>query len=136
MDVYEQAFRLLPDTVIITDVYWYILDFNHTNPFNCIKKGWSLTRVMPDCRALPSDRLRRGGRVYQRGVTPVYAQSLHVGGADLAAPADCVNQFVQFLRQPCQVDAGAFGHLIDSGLADLLPARLHVFFRPVIEGRA
>ena len=33
MDVFEQAFRLLPDTVIITDVYWYILDFNHTAPF-------------------------------------------------------------------------------------------------------
>ena len=96
MDVYEQAFRLLPDTVIITDVYWYILDFNHTTPFNCIKKGWSLTRVMPDCRALPSDRLRRGGRVYQRSVTPVYAQNLHVGYtvylADITDREDLIEQ--------------------------------------------
>ena len=79
MDVYEQAFRLLPDTVIITDVYWYILDFNHAIPFDTIKKGWNLTRVMPDCKALPNDRLRHGGKVYQRSITPVYAQSLHVG---------------------------------------------------------
>ena len=79
MDVYEQAFRLLPDTVIITDVYWYILDFNHTDPFDDLKKGWSLTRVMPDCGDLPNDRLRRDGKVFQRSITPVYAQSLHVG---------------------------------------------------------
>ena len=79
MDVYEQAFRLLPDTVIITDVYWYILDFNHAAPFDNIKKGWSLTRVMPDCKTLPNDRLRCGDKIYQRSITPVYAQNLHVG---------------------------------------------------------
>ena len=79
MDVFEQAFRLLPDTVIITDVYWYILDFNHTAPFDGLKRGWNLTRVMPDCGALPRDRLRCGGKVYQRSVTPVFEQSLHVG---------------------------------------------------------
>ena len=79
MDVYEQAFRLLPDTVIITDVYWYILDFNHAAPFDTIKKGWSLTRVMPDCKTLPNDRLRCGDKIYQRSITPVYAQNLHVG---------------------------------------------------------
>ena len=79
MDVFEQAFRLLPDTVIITDVYWYVLDFNHAAPFDGIKRGQSLTRVMPDCRTLPHDRLRRGDRVYQRSVTPVYDQTLHVG---------------------------------------------------------
>ena len=79
MDVYEQAFRLLPDTVIITDVYWYILDFNHAAPFDTIKKGWSLTRVMPDCKTLPNDRLRCGDKIYQRSINPVYAQNLHVG---------------------------------------------------------
>ena len=79
MDVFEQAFRLLPDTVIITDVYWYILDFNHAAPFDAIKKGWSLTRVMPDCKTLPNDRLRCGDKIYQRSITPVYAQNLHVG---------------------------------------------------------
>ena len=79
MDVFEQAFRLLRDTVIITDVYWYVLDFNHAAPFDGIKRGQSLTRVMPDCRTLPHDRLRRGDRVYQRSVTPVYDQTLHVG---------------------------------------------------------
>ena len=96
MDVFEQAFRLLPDTVIITDVYWYIIDFNHVAPFDGIKRGRSLTRVMPDCRALPSDRVRRGGRVYQRSVTPVYAQNLHVGYtvylADITDREDLIEQ--------------------------------------------
>ena len=79
MDVFDQAFRLLPDTVIITDVYWYILDFNHTAPFDDIRKGWSLTRIMPDCKELPYDRLRCGDKVFRRSVTPVFAQDLHVG---------------------------------------------------------
>lgn len=96
MDVFEQAFRLLPDTVIITDVYWYILDFNRTAPFDGIKRGQSLTRVMPDCRTLPNDRLRRGDKVYQRSVTPVYAQNLHVGYtvylADITDREDLIEQ--------------------------------------------
>ena len=96
MDVFEQAFRLLPDTVIITDVYWYILDFNHAAPFDTIKKGWNLTRIMSDCKALPNDRLRRGEKVYQRSITPVYAQSLHVGYtvylADITDREDLIEQ--------------------------------------------
>ncbi len=106
MDVFEQAFRLLPDTVIITDVYWYILDFNHTAPFDAIKKGWSMTRVMSDCKALPNDRLRRGGKVYQRSITPVYAQSLHVGyTVYLADITDRENLIEQQRRKSVELEA-------------------------------
>ena len=42
MEQLEQAFRLLPDTVIITDIYWYILDFNRPGPFEGLKKGKNL----------------------------------------------------------------------------------------------
>ena len=106
MDVFEQAFRLLPDTVIITDVYWYILDFNHAAPFDTIKKGWNLTRVMPDCKALPNDRLRRGGKVYQRSITPVYAQCLHVGyTVYLADITDRENLIEQQRRKSVELEA-------------------------------
>ena len=106
MDVFEQAFRLLPDTVIITDVYWYILDFNHAAPFGDIKKGQSLTRVMPDCRALPNDRLRRDGKVYQRSVTPVYTDNLHVGyTVYLADITDRENLIEQQRRKSVELEA-------------------------------
>jgi len=106
MDVFEQAFRLLPDTVIITDVYWYILDFNHVAPFDGIKRGRSLTRVMPDCRALPNDRLRRGEKVYQRSITPVYAQNLHVGyTVYLADITDRENLIEQQRRKSVELEA-------------------------------
>ena len=106
MDVFDQAFRLLPDTVIITDVYWYILDFNHAAPFDTIKKGWNLTRIMSDCKALPNDRLRRGEKVYQRSITPVYAQSLHVGyTVYLADITDRENLIEQQRRKSVELEA-------------------------------
>ena len=81
MDMFEQAFLLLPDTVIITDAYWYILDFNHSKPFEQIRKGSRLTCYMPDCVRMQTGKLRRGGRVYQQSVTAVYENNLHVGYA-------------------------------------------------------
>ena len=39
MNDMRQAFLSLPDTVVITDVYWYILDFNRAAPFDKLKKG-------------------------------------------------------------------------------------------------
>ena len=79
MDLFEKTFRLLPDTVIITDVYWYILDYNRTEPFEKIRKGASLKRYMADCRDIPAGRYEYGGKVYQRSTTPVYENGMHVG---------------------------------------------------------
>lgn len=72
MDRLDMAFRLLPDTVIITDVYWYVLDFNHKAPFERLKKGRSLLNFMPDCREMPVGRYPCEGRVFHRTTTPVY----------------------------------------------------------------
>ena len=71
MDQFEQAFRTLPDTVIITDAYWYIIDFNRESPFGNLKKGRNLTNYMPDCKTQPRDRYAHGGRVFKRAVSPV-----------------------------------------------------------------
>lgn len=81
MDIFEQAFRLLPDTVIITDAYWYILDYNRAEPFEKLKKGTNLARYMPNCRDLPNDRFVYGGKVFQRSTTPVFEKDLRVGYA-------------------------------------------------------
>ena len=64
MEELEQAYRLLPDTVIITDSYWYILDYNRPGPFEGLKKGRNLTRYMPDCRDRPCGVYARHGRVF------------------------------------------------------------------------
>ena len=79
MDMFEQAFRTLPDTVIITDVYWYIIDFNREGPFGRLKKGRNLTNYMPDCQEQPRDRYACGGRVYKRSVSPVHEGGVPAG---------------------------------------------------------
>ena len=79
MNMFEQAFRTLPDTVIITDVYWYIIDFNREGPFGRLKKGRNLTNYMPDCQEQPRDRYACGGRVYKRSVSPVHEGGVPAG---------------------------------------------------------
>ncbi len=79
MDVIEKAFRLLPDTIIITDVYWYVLDYNRRDPFCQMRKGDNLNRYMADCKSMPNGRYPYDGKVYQRDTTPVYERGIHVG---------------------------------------------------------
>ena len=79
MEQFEQAYRLLPDTVIITDVYWYILDYNRPGPFEGLKKGKNLSRYMPDCRDMPCDVYACQGRVYQRSISNVSAEGIQGG---------------------------------------------------------
>ncbi len=79
MEGMRQAFLALPDTVIITDAYWYILDFNHADPFDSLRRGVKLTRYMPDCTSPLEDGYRCGGRMYSRKVAPVREHGHHVG---------------------------------------------------------
>ena len=79
MEQLEQAFRLLPDTVIITDIYWYILDYNRQGPFEGLKKGNNLSRYMPDCRDMPCGVYACQGRVYQRSISSVCADGIQGG---------------------------------------------------------
>ena len=81
MEQFEQAFRLLPDTVIITDIYWYILGFNRPDPFEGLKRGKNLSGYMPDCREMPSGTYERNGRIFQRRISKVYADGIHGGYA-------------------------------------------------------
>ena len=81
MEQFEQAFRLLPDTVIITDIYWYILDYNRPGPFEGLNKGKNLSRYMPDCRDTPCGAYTCHGRVFQRRISKVYEDGVHGGYA-------------------------------------------------------
>ena len=76
---FEAAFRELPDTVVITDVYWYVLEFNRRGPFPALRRGQNLKRLIPDCGDAPEGRLTAAGRVYQRSTTPVQENGVHVG---------------------------------------------------------
>jgi signal transduction histidine kinase len=79
MDFLRQAFLSLPDTVIITDVYWYVLDYNRNTLFPGLKQGDKLTRYMKDCTHTLSDEYALLGNIYQRTVTPVFDHDTHVG---------------------------------------------------------
>lgn len=96
MDRLKQAYLSLPDTVIITDVYWYVLDFNRKTPFDKLKKGVRLTRYMSDCSGVIDDEYLFDGKVYQRKVAPVYEHNAHVGYtvylADISEKKDLIEQ--------------------------------------------
>ena len=79
MEQFEQAFRLLPDTVIITDIYWYILAYNRQDPFEGLKKGKNLAGYMPDCREMPCGVYECHGRVFQRRISRVFADGVQGG---------------------------------------------------------
>lgn len=79
MDAMKQAFFLLPDTVIITDAYWYIVDFNHAGPFEGLRRGSRLTRHMPGCCEEFDDEYQHRGRIYQRKVTRISKGSSLLG---------------------------------------------------------
>ncbi len=48
MDKTRTLFLNIPDIVLITDAYGYILDFNRKGPFEIIKKGRKITEVYSD----------------------------------------------------------------------------------------
>ena len=72
MELFERAFRLLPDTVIITDLYWYILDYNHAEAIKELRKGVNLTRIIRDCKDTAKGKFRYNEIIFQRTTTPVY----------------------------------------------------------------
>ena len=99
MEQFEQAFRLLPDTVIITDLYWYILDYNRPGPFEGLKKGRNLSRYMPDCREMPCGRYACHGRVYQRSTSRIYTDGIQGGYVVCLVDITEKEQLVEVRRQ-------------------------------------
>ena len=99
MNRFEQAFRLLPDLVVITDAYWYIIDYNHEPPFAGFRKGKLLSRYMPDCTELPHDKYSFAGKVYQRSVSAVYEDQICVGYVAYLADITEKEQLVEMRRR-------------------------------------
>ena len=61
-----ELFRNIPDIVLITDAYGYVLDWNRRPPFEGMRKGLRLSRFIPDALETPEGELRLGGRIYRR----------------------------------------------------------------------
>lgn len=68
MDKTRALFLNIPDIVIITDAYGYILDFNKKGPFEIIEKGRKITKAYP---GFPSDmkEIERNGKIYKPQVS-------------------------------------------------------------------
>ena len=64
-------FLSIPDTVIMTDAYGYILDFNRKYPFDAIKKGSKITSFIPDCLKTDDGEVRTNGCVFNRRTMPI-----------------------------------------------------------------
>lgn len=72
MNEIKQAFLALPDTVIITDMNFYVFGFNRTDPFSGLRRGMKITHYMPDCTGETEDETTFEGRVYRRSVARVF----------------------------------------------------------------
>ncbi len=79
MDKMREAFLALPDTVIITDKYLNILDFNHSAPFGALKKDAKLTDYFSDFYGACEDTVSIGERTYQRKISAVQEGGVQVG---------------------------------------------------------
>lgn len=68
MDKTRTLFLNIPDIVLITDAYGYILDFNRKGPFEIIEKGTKITEVYSD---FPSDakEIECNGKIYKPQVS-------------------------------------------------------------------
>ncbi|MBQ6183097.1 MAG: hypothetical protein IJK33_04340 [Clostridia bacterium] len=66
MKTTRTLFDSIPDTVVITDTYGYILDFNRKTPFDNLKKGKKLTSFLPDCFDGGEGEFRIADKVFRR----------------------------------------------------------------------
>jgi len=66
MENVRKLFDAIPDTVIITDTYGYVLDFNRSFPLDGLKKGRKLTLFIPDCFGGGEGEFLSGDRVFRR----------------------------------------------------------------------
>ena len=64
-------FESIPDTVIVTDAYGYILDFNRASPFDTVKKGKKVTALIPGCLETKEGEVRINGGVFRRKTVPI-----------------------------------------------------------------
>ncbi|MBP5312487.1 MAG: hypothetical protein J6112_06615 [Clostridia bacterium] len=67
----KTLFLNVPDTVFVTDMYGYILDFNRLHPFDTVRKGRKITSLIPDSLKTDDGEVRIGGGVYRRRTMPI-----------------------------------------------------------------
>ena len=96
MELASQVFSALPDIIIFTDAYWYILDYNREGVFEKLKRGKKLTHFMPDCTTLKSGVWQLEDKTFLRTVTPLYEKDSCVGYTiylvDLTEKIDLIRQ--------------------------------------------
>lgn len=68
MEKTRELFLNIPDVVIITDAYGYVLDFNRRGPFDNLKKGKNIAYSFPD---FPSEEkeIECNGKIYKPQVS-------------------------------------------------------------------
>ncbi|WP_283170167.1 sensor histidine kinase [Curtanaerobium respiraculi] len=71
MPDWKRLFQRLSDTVIVTDAYGYILDFNRKGPFPSMRKGANIERYVPEGIVAGELTCTVGGRAFRRQVSPV-----------------------------------------------------------------
>lgn len=71
MPDWNAIFDKLQDTVIVTDIYGYILDFNRLDPLPGLRKGKKITKYMPCVLREMEDEYRIGDRLFLRQISAV-----------------------------------------------------------------
>ena len=71
MELSEKLFFSIPDTAFITDAYGFILDYNRPEPFEKVKKGVKLTKLIPDCFEGETGLFRAEKGVFRRQTSPI-----------------------------------------------------------------
>jgi len=79
MENVRTLFDSIPDTVIITDTYGYILDFNRSEPFDRLKKGKKLTMFISDCFEGVEGAFSLGDKTYKRYTAQLDNGKNHTG---------------------------------------------------------
>ena len=63
------AFLMIPDLIIITDLYYYIIDFNRVGVWDNLKKGKSIRKYLEFDNT--KDEFEIDGKIYGLKITPV-----------------------------------------------------------------
>lgn len=79
VDKMKQAFLSLPDTVIITDKYLNVLEYNRCGPYPDLKKNTKLTDYMPDFGGIGETNLQIDGRSYLCRISSVQERGAAAG---------------------------------------------------------
>lgn len=75
----RELFLKMPDTVVVTDAYGYVLDVNRNDAVKELRRGLRLTRIFPDVLEEKETSVGIGESVYRRISTPVKSGTHTIG---------------------------------------------------------